>query len=205
MGDQAVLPANQRRRINTLRAVMAVMVPLVLFTRPGLPINAAVMDAIESLGMLLVIGGVLGRFWSILYIGSRKNAVVMQDGPYSMCRHPLYLFSTMAVFGFGLMLGSVILTAVMTALVFYVLSDIASKEERFLRAEFGATYEAYAARTPRILPRVRQFSSPAQVTFDTGTLRRNFFDALVFLSLLPIGELTEHFKTIGLLPTVPLF
>lgn len=133
----------------------------------------------------------------------------MQDGPYSMCRHPLYLFSTMAVFGFVLKLGAVIvtlvMTVVMTGLVFYVLNDIAGKEERFLRAEFGASYDAYAARTPRIVPRVGQFSSPAQVTFDTGTLRRNFFDALVFLSLLPIGELTEHFKTIGMVPTVPLF
>lgn len=205
MKTAAVLPANQKRRINTLRAVMLVMVPLVLFTRPGLPLGEGVMDLVESTGMLLVIAGVLGRFWSILYIGSRKNALVMQDGPYSMCRHPLYLFSTLAVFGFGLMLGSLILTVLMTTLVFLVLSDIARREEAFLRAEFGPAYDAYAARTPRILPRLRQFSSPATVTFDTGTLRRNFFDALVFLSLIPVSELTEHLKDIHALPTLPLF
>jgi protein-S-isoprenylcysteine O-methyltransferase Ste14 len=205
MTSSVVQPANQKRRINTLRALMLVMIPLVLFTRPGLPINGGVMDAIESLGILLVIGGVLGRFWSILYIGSRKNAMVMRDGPYSMCRHPLYLFSTLSVFGFGLMLGSLVVTGIMTALVFYVLNDIASKEETFLRSEFGATYDAYAATTPRIIPRVSRFSSPATVTFDTSTLRRNFFDALVFLSLIPIGELTEHFKDTGSLPTFPIF
>lgn len=205
MNRSAVRPANQKRRINTLRAVMLVVIPLVLFTRPGLPLNGGLMDAIESAGMLLVIGGVLGRFWSILYIGSRKNALVMRDGPYSMCRHPLYLFSTLSVFGFGLMLGSLILTMVMTMLVFYVLNDIASKEEQFLRSEFGPAYDEYAACTPRIIPRVSLFSSPDTVTFETGTLRRNFFDALVFLSLIPIGELTEHFKDIDVLPTFPVF
>ncbi|SEL20986.1 methyltransferase family protein [Pacificibacter marinus] len=205
MSSSAILPANQKRRINTLRVVMLVMIPLVLFTRPGLPLYGGLMDFIESVGMLLVIGGVLGRFWSILYIGSRKNALVMRDGPYSICRHPLYLFSTISVFGFGLMLGSLVLTMVMTALIFYVLNDIASKEEQFLRSEFGPAYEEYAAVTPRIMPKFSQFSSPATVTFDTGTLRRNFFDALVFLSLLPIGEMTEHFKDIGALPTFPLF
>jgi len=205
MTTTTVQPANQGRRINTLRIVMFMLLPLVLFTRPGLPLYGGAIDTIESIGMLLVIGGVLGRFWSILYIGSRKNLMVMQDGPYSICRHPLYLFSTLSVFGFGLMLGSLVLTVCMTGLVFYVLNNIASKEEMFLRAEFGDAYATYAARTPRILPKFGQFSSPDKVTFDILTLRRNFFDALVFLSLLPIGELSEHFKGTGALPTFPLW
>lgn len=205
MDTTKVTPANQGRRINTLRLIMLVMLPLIFFTRPGLALPELLMDVVENLGILLVIGGVLGRFWSILYIGSRKNAMVMQDGPYSMCRHPLYLFSTMAVLGFGLMLGSLVLTLMMTGLTFYVLNDIASKEERFLRSEFGGAYDDYAARTPRILPNLGQFSSPQNVTFDVTTLRRNFFDALVFLCLIPLGEMTEYFKDIQAWPTFPLF
>lgn len=205
MENVRALPANQKRRINTLRVIMLVLLPLVLFSRSGLPLPEVVLDLIECVGILLVIGGVLGRFWSILYIGSRKNAMVMRDGPYSICRHPLYLFSTLSVFGFGLMLGSLVLTALMTALVFYVLNDIASKEERFLRSEFGTLYEDYASVTPRILPRIGQFSSPGEVTFSTQTLRRNFFDALVFLSLIPIGEMTEYFKETMILPTFALY
>ena len=198
-------PADQGRRINMLRLIMLFMLPLIFFTRSGLSLPGVLLDIIESLGILLVIGGVLGRFWSILYIGSRKNTMIMQDGPYSMCRHPLYLFSTMAVLGFGLMLGSLVLTLLMTGLTFYVLNDIASKEERFLRSEFGTAYDGYAARTPRIIPKIALFSTPQNVTFDVSTLRRNFFDALVFLSLIPLGELTEFFKDSGALPTFPLF
>lgn len=205
MINTTVMPANQKHRINTLRVALLVLLPLVLFTRPGLPLNTVLMDVIESTGMLLVISGVLGRFWCILYIGGRKNAEVMRDGPYSICRHPLYLFSTLSVFGFGLVLESLFATVILTSVVFYVLNDIAGKEETFLRAEFGRSYDDYEACTPRIFPKFSNFSSPPTVTFDTATLRRNFFDALVFLSLIPIGEMTEHFKDAGSLPTFPLF
>lgn len=204
MPTDLVSPANQKRRINTLRAVMLMMLPLIVFSRAGTHLPEGVMEIIESIGILLVIGGVLGRFWAILYIGSRKNEMILRDGPYSMCRHPLYLFSTMSVLGFGLMLGSVLLAISMTGLVFYVLNDIATKEERFLRSEFGRAYDAYAAEVPRIWPRVSLFSTPATVVFDVMTLRRNFFDALVFLSLIPIGELVEHYKDIFAWPTFPL-
>jgi protein-S-isoprenylcysteine O-methyltransferase Ste14 len=205
METSTVAPANQKRRINTLRVVMVMMLPLIVLTRPGLPLPEILIELIESTGILLVIGGVLGRFWSILYIGSRKNTMVMQDGPYSMCRHPLYLFSVLSVLGFGFMLGSVVLTILMTGLIFYVLHDIAGKEERFLRSEFGPAYEAYAARVPRILPRLGQFHTPQSVAFDVTTLRRNFFDALVFLSLIPFGEFMEYFKDLHAWPTFPLY
>lgn len=73
--------------------------PLILFSRSAWMDPEWVFELLEVLGISLVIFAVLGRFWSILYIGGRKNKEVMQDGPYSMCRHPLYQFSTMGVVG----------------------------------------------------------------------------------------------------------
>lgn len=89
------------------------------------------------LGILCIIGAVIGRFWAILYIGGRKNMVVMQDGLCSICRQPLYLFSTLAAVGFGLTLGSVIVTAVVRNLAFAILSMTAAREERYLRQTFA--------------------------------------------------------------------
>lgn len=200
-----VTPANQRRRIATLRIAMLICLPAIFFTRPGAPVTGLPLDIVESVGILLIISGVLGRFWSILYIGGHKNAQVMQDGPYSICRHPLYLFSTTAVLGFGMMLGSVIVTIALTGAVFAILSNIAAKEERFLRGTFGRDYETYAARVPRILPAPRQFRTAPTVTFDVTTLKRNLRDALVFLSLIPLGELMEHFKELNAWPTFPVW
>ncbi|SEL70160.1 Phospholipid methyltransferase [Jannaschia helgolandensis] len=184
---------------------MALCLPAILFTRSADVLPELAMELIESTGILLIIAGVLGRFWSILYIGGHKNASIIQDGPYSICRHPLYLFSTIAAAGFGMMLGSLVLMTVLTGAVLIILSDIAAKEERFLRDRFGLAYDAYAAKVPRILPRGRGFSTPKQVTFDVHVLRRNLSDALVFLSLIPLGELMSYFKEEPLWPMIPIY
>jgi dTDP-4-dehydrorhamnose 3,5-epimerase len=46
----------------------------------------------------------------------------MQEGPYSICRHPLYLFSTIGAAGFGLLLDSLTLTVVFGLGAFAILS-----------------------------------------------------------------------------------
>ena len=105
-------PANQQLRIAILRGAFVLLLPLITFTSSawsGLPLAQALLF---QDGIFLVIAAVLGRFWAILYIGGRKNQMIMLDGPYSICRHPLYLFSTVGAVGFGLMLGSVVLMAV---------------------------------------------------------------------------------------------
>ena len=104
-----------------------------------------------------------------------------------------------------MMLGSLVLMTVLTGAVLIILSDIAAKEERFLRDRFGLAYDAYAAKVPRILPRGRGFSTPKQVTFDVHVLRRNLSDALVFLSLIPLGELMSYFKEEPLWPMIPIY
>lgn len=151
--------------------------------------------------MSLIIVGVLGRLWSILYIGGRKNAEIMQDGPYSVCRHPLYLFSTLGVIGFGLMLGSLVLTATMAILLLAIVNGTAQREEAYLKATFGPAYEAYAARVPRFWPRVSNFRTTSEISVSVPTLRSNLRDALVFLVLIPVAEFIEYVHEAAILPT----
>ncbi|MGL5009049.1 MAG: methyltransferase family protein [Paracoccaceae bacterium] len=198
-------PFNQKIRIAALRAFFVLAIPLILFTRSAWMEPDWVFDLFELTGVFLIIGAVLGRFWAILYIGALKNQTVMQDGPYSICRHPLYFFSTMGVVGFGLMLGSLLLTAVLGGVAFLILSRTAAREEGFLRAEFGAAYEAYAARVPRIWPKLSLFQAEPTVTSSLIAVRTNFFDALVFLAFIPVAELMEGLKEAALWPTIPLF
>lgn len=195
----------ERFRINLLRLTFLALSPLVLFSWPVWEGSHWLFEAFEMAGVMLVIAGVLGRFWAILYIGGRKNNMVMQDGPYSICRHPLYLFSTIAVMGFGMMLGSLVLTATLTALTFVILSRTAAREELRLRESFGGAYDVYAARVPRIWPKPALFRTEPEVTFRVDQLRTNLMDALVFLSLIPLAELTKELKEYGLLPTFPIW
>ncbi len=198
-------PFNQKIRIAVLRVFFVLAIPLILFTESVWREPDWLFDVFEITGVFMIIGAVLGRFWAILYVGAVKNKIIMQDGPYSICRHPLYLFSTIGVVGFGLMLGSFILTVVLGGAAFLILTATARREEVFLRAEFGADYDAYAARVPRIWPKISLFHAEPTVTSSLKAMRTNFFDALVFLAFIPLAELMEGVKDAGFLPTIPLF
>jgi protein-S-isoprenylcysteine O-methyltransferase Ste14 len=196
-------PVNQGIRINILRLAFLVTLPMIFLTRSAWP--EGVFEILEVVGLAAIIAAVLGRFWSILYIGGHKNNRVMQDGPYSVMRHPLYFFSTLGVAGLGMMLGSLILTLILTALTFAILSVTAKKEEAYLRGMFGADYDAYAARVPMILPRPSLFRTETSLTVSVPHLRQNLMDALVFLAFIPLAELMEYLKDLHALPTLALW
>jgi protein-S-isoprenylcysteine O-methyltransferase Ste14 len=200
-----VQPFRQSIRIGALRGSFLLALPLILFTRSAWSEPEWLFDIFEVSGIFLIILAVLGRFWAILYIGAVKNRTVMQDGPYSICRHPLYLFSTLGVLGLGLMLGSLVLTAVLGAATFAILTATARREEAFLRGHFGPAYAAYADRVPLIWPKPSLFRAEPTVTASVAALRVNFADALVFLAFIPLAEFMEGVKEAGLVPTLALF
>ncbi len=196
-------PVNQAIRVNILRLAFLLAVPLLIFTHSAWP--EPVFEVLEVLGLALIITAVLGRFWSILYIGGHKNQTVMQDGPYSVCRHPLYLFSTLGVLGLGLMLGSIVMTIFLGGMTFAILSATARKEEAFLRGQFGPDYDAYAARVPMIVPRLSGFRTEGEVTISVPHLRQNLMDALVFLSFIPLAEALEFLNENHMLPGMAIW
>lgn len=196
-------PVRQSIRITILRLAFLLVLPLLAFTQSAW--QGPFLDILQVTGTLAVVAGVLGRFWSILYIGGHKNRRVMDEGPYSVCRHPLYLFSTIGVLGFGLMLGSIVLTVLLGVVFFTILSVTAAREERYLRASLGEDYDRYAARVPRILPDPRLFRTSPVINVQIGTLRGNLADALVFLSLIPLATVFGMLQGALGLPVLPLW
>jgi len=194
----------EKNRINLLRLLFILLVPMVFMSRPVLD-DTALSEVFEMFGIFLIFAGVLGRAWSILYIGGRKNTALVSDGPYSICRHPLYLFSTLAVVGFGLLLQSIVLTLVLTAVFGAALAVNAAKEDARLRAVFGRAYLNYAKTTPAIFPAIKRFRTDNLVTFDVNHLKSNFWDATVFVFLIPLVEIIESVQEAGWISTVPVY
>jgi protein-S-isoprenylcysteine O-methyltransferase Ste14 len=199
-------PVNQKKRIWVLRCLYLAVVPLLAISRPidpeqGIPYS----DILEIIGFFVLVGAVIGRLWAVLYIGSRKNQEVVSTGPYSLCRHPLYLFSTMAALSFGLLLGSILLAVSLGGITLLVLSANARREETFLRHSFGADYQLYSTKTPMILPSWKNYNSPESVKFSVGPLRSNFLDAILILGLLPLAEFIDYLKENYPLPGFYLF
>ncbi len=110
--------------------------------------------------VLLAIGGTL-RILPIFVLGDRFSGLVAiqpghqlkTDGPYGVIRHPSYLGLLIGALGWGLAFRSWI--GVLFALLFVpiVVARIVS-EERLLQSQFGAQYDAYRARTWRLIPRI---------------------------------------------------
>ncbi len=104
--------------------------------------------------------GVAFRLWAVFTLGRFfKLTVVIQEshrvvdrGPYRWLRHPSYTGALIAAAGIGLAEGdwlglAIIVIGVLTAYLIRI-----PVEERAMLAEFGEDYEAYAARTARLVP-----------------------------------------------------
>ena len=98
------LPVNQKTRIRIIQLSAVALLFAVMTMNPGF--NGDGSDTVEKIGVGLVLFCVVGRMWSILYIGSKKNQALVTTGPYSITRNPLYLFSAVGALGLGLFVGS---------------------------------------------------------------------------------------------------
>jgi protein-S-isoprenylcysteine O-methyltransferase Ste14 len=125
----------------------------------------------EILGWLTFFAGAGLRFWATLYIGGRKRLVVVSEGPYSICRNPLYVGSFLIALSVALILQSMtFLACVMFGAVFYALATVPA-EERYLSRQLGEPYLHYCREVPRFLPRLTNFSTPATVVVSVRALR----------------------------------
>lgn len=121
-------------------------------TRGELGVNAH--ELLQTLGLCAIFVCIIGRSWCSLYIGGRKKAEVVQTGPYSNCRNPLYLSSFLGTAGIGAQTGSLVITGVFVVAAIALFYAVVGKEEQWLLARFAGEYETYKSRTPRFLPKL---------------------------------------------------
>lgn len=95
----------------------------------------------------------LGRNWSNT-LQVREGHTLVTGGVYARLRHPMYLALLLHGVGQALVLPNAVAgPAFLLAFALLVLSRL-GPEERMMREQFGAAYEAYAARAWRLLPGV---------------------------------------------------
>lgn len=157
-------------------------------------------ETIEWVGVLLLVTCILGRTWCALYIGGRKFRELVTEGPYSVSRNPLYLFSIIGALGIGAQFGSVSVAIICGAFTWLVFLWTAMREEAALRQQFGGSFSHYMEKVPRFMPKIALWSSPSTLTVQPRVIRNTFFDALVFLTAIPLMEFFEYLHGTGTLP-----
>lgn len=139
----------QRWRKRLLAGALAGLALLASVSRADLTLSERAHEALELCGFLFIALAIAGRVWSALYIAGRKKTELVESGPYSLSRNPLYLFTFLGTFGVGLQFGGVsfaLLALLFTIAVFHL---VVRREEHFLEEAFGEAYRSYCRRTPR--------------------------------------------------------
>ena len=118
-------------------------------------------DAVRWLGVLLYTAGGVLRLAPVFVLGRRFSGLVaiqpghrlVTTGLYGIIRHPSYLGLFVLTLGWGLAFrsGVGVIIAVMMLIVLFARIEA---EERLLSETFGPEYEAYRARTWRLVPYV---------------------------------------------------
>jgi len=196
----------QKMRIAAFWLIAVLLGAMLLFVRSGwedtAPFGLGIEDAIELLGLGLIGIAVTGRLWATLYVGGRKSVQLVQDGPYSVTRNPLYVFSTIGAFGVGMQAGSLLVGALAGLITALVLVATARREADFLRAKFGVKFMEYEKRVPMFFPRPSLYVEPETLQIAPRRLYSTLFDGAFFFLAFPLLELVEVFQEQGLLPVL---
>src|ERR1700680_496903 len=151
----------------------------------------------QAVAVFLVIFGWAWRVWGASYLSS---AVVWSDdletgalhvaGPYRFSRNPLYFGNVAIALGVG-MLGPPAATGLVLIFKIILILALVDVEERSLAKRYGALYQAYAERVPRLIPNfLRKTGSPGSPHLTEG-LRSELMTGGFVVAML-VGYVTQR-------------
>jgi len=146
-----------------------------VLARPGLATNAV--------GAVVVAAGMALRVWAAGVLD--KGGELCTDGPYRCVRHPLYVGSFVAAVGFCVMMRAVWASTAVLLLFAVLYAAQVSMEERLLRAQYGERYAEYAAKVPKVAPRLwrRVVAGGRRWSLSRVLMNREQYHVLVTLLL----------------------
>ncbi|HOM59992.1 MAG TPA: isoprenylcysteine carboxylmethyltransferase family protein [Anaerohalosphaeraceae bacterium] len=193
----------QQGRLILSRLFSGTVILLFAFTRNHWETKAEILTAALFLaGCILVAVATLGRLWCTLYIAGYKTRVLIEEGPYSLCRHPLYFFSFLGALGVGLATETLTIPLILAVIFAAYYPFVIRFEEKKMIAEHGRQYEDYRRQTPCFLPRWPLLKEPEEYLVHPCIFRRHLFQSLLFVWLVGILECLECLKEMGWLPSL---
>ncbi len=189
-----------RNRIAVTRWSIAVIALLILFNSHIWPDPGIFEFLLESVGFLLIVMAVFGRLWSSIYICGYKTKRLIQYGPYSVTRNPLYVFSFIGAIGLGLSTQSLVITAVIIMIYMFIYARTINFEEKKLEDALGVQYLQYKANTPRFFPDFTLYKNVPEYTINVPVFQNAFKDAIWFFVGFGALQLIEVMHQQGMLP-----
>jgi protein-S-isoprenylcysteine O-methyltransferase Ste14 len=165
------------------------------FSKPPV-VESSWMDfGLDALGFLAFATGAVLRLLATLHIGHRKGHALVSDGPYALCRHPLYLGTLLLAASIALFAKSPMFAiGLVPATLSYVLLTVPA-EERHLRNKLGDVYARYCEQTPRIFPQMRCPYRGGTINVSVRGLRAECWRALRWVWIPFLAQLVFHLQS----------
>lgn len=195
-----------RSRILISRVIFIILATLVLFSHHSWDERNPIDLLMEISGFMLVMVGTLIRLYAAVYVYGRKTVSLIQSGPYSVVRNPLYVGSLVAGIGLGLESENVIALALIVFFFVIYYPFVIVNEERRLAELHGNDFLNYCLRVPRFIPNFFIFSEPETLEVNARKLKWAFLDSFAFMAgalLLAIVEALQVANLVPVLITVP--
>jgi hypothetical protein len=157
---------------------------------------------VELAGYAFLMAGLMIRIWSTLYIGGRKSLQLVTEGPYSICRNPLYVGTFLLAIGAGLCFENLLMLMATFVVLVPIHGIVARMEERHLAEKFPQEYPSYARQVRRFWPRLGNYHSGQEIIVSVRSIRRVALDTLGVLLLPEIEDLLEVLHQHGVIPVL---
>ena len=127
------------------------------FPSTRLPLSSA---AMRGAALVCLLCGIAFRWWAVVTLGkfftvdvaTHADHALVDTGPFRLVRHPSYTGLLLAFLGFGISLGNALSLVVLMGPIVLAFAYRMRVEEAALREVLGAPYDAYCARTKRLIP-----------------------------------------------------
>lgn len=177
---------------------IAVLLPFIIAavcSKPWFPLDAWPAVVLRGLGWACFLAGAAMRFWATLYIGGIKGKLLVSEGPYSLCRNPLYLGTALLAVSLVFFLQSLIFAAglLLAGAIYFGITIPA--EEKSLAEKAGVEYQRYLATTPRMWPAFVLFHTPRWVEIDTRALAHEVRRACRWVWIPFLGILLTYLRS----------
>jgi protein-S-isoprenylcysteine O-methyltransferase Ste14 len=193
----------QQTRLLLTKLLFISIVIVFAISEGKLETNSPLLCAFLFLAGCFLVGiASLGRLWCSLYIAGHKTKDLVIEGPYSICRNPLYFFSMLGGIGVGCVTETLTIPAIILLAFALYYPYVIRFEEKRLREVHGRDYETYFQTVPQFWPKWSLLTEPEEYNVNPKTFKKHIFSALWFIWLIGILEMFETFHEIKLFPAI---
>jgi len=191
-----------RNRVKVAQIVALLLLPVLLFVHHSWPEGSYLDFALDTVGYILLMSGVLGRLWCTLYIGGKKQSTLQRSGPYSLVRHPLYVSSLLLGLGVSALSENPIVLGMVILYFIWQYTTTIRYEEAVLAKAFEERYRDYMRDVPCFLPSLSSYDATPPENIDLNALRSEALRSVVTLSLIPMLGLLALLHEKHILPYI---